>query len=111
MGTKSTHLHEIFGKNVKRLRKLHNWPQEYLAELLGVSRSAVANWELAVHEPDFETIARIAKVLEVRPDELFSYGAGADKLLMIEATMDNVLLALNRHLAKSGLEMRYRKER
>jgi repressor LexA len=48
------------GKNIKRLRKIHNLSQKELAEIAGVSNKAVSTWENDIKEPRMGVIQKIA---------------------------------------------------
>lgn len=52
------------------LRKKKGLTQEALAAQLGVSTSAVGNWEAGIRRPRYETLRRLAEVLEVSLDDL-----------------------------------------
>ena len=45
---------------------------KWLSEELGVNPSTVSKWCTNSSQPDFETIARIAKLLNVELNELFN---------------------------------------
>ena len=62
----------MFGNNLKRLRQDRNLTQQKLADILGVSRSAIGMYEGGEREPDFETLEVIADFFNVRLDELIS---------------------------------------
>ena len=47
-------------EKIKALRDLKGWSQEDLAERLGISRSAVGNYEQGTREPDIETLENLA---------------------------------------------------
>lgn len=49
-------------KNIKKLRTGAGMNQEQLAELLGVTRQTVSNWERGVSMPDMDSLERIALV-------------------------------------------------
>ncbi|WP_430482772.1 LexA family protein [Rossellomorea marisflavi] len=48
------------GKNIKKLRQLHNLSQKELAEIAGVSDKAVSTWENEIKEPRMGVIQKIA---------------------------------------------------
>jgi repressor LexA len=48
------------GKNIKRLREIHNLSQEDLAAIAGVSDKAVSTWENDLKTPRMGTIQKIA---------------------------------------------------
>ena len=59
------------GKRIKALRRSRGWTQDQLAEAVGVTRSAVAQWETG--RAGFEARVRlIAKVFDVPVRELQS---------------------------------------
>jgi len=60
-----------FGKKLKFLRESKGLTQEQLSEKLGMTQEFIARIETAKSNPSFITIFKIAKVLEVRPKELF----------------------------------------
>ena len=59
-----------FGKNIKELRKVKGVTQIQLAQQLQVSYGTVACWEINRHQPDLETIKKIAKFFNVTVDSL-----------------------------------------
>ncbi len=64
-----------FGIRLKRLRKIHNISQEELGKILGVGRTAVANWETNQTEPTGENIKKLADLFRVTTDYLLCYNA------------------------------------
>ncbi len=60
----------VFGRRLRNLRKSKNWLQEDLANRLGISRSAIAQWERGHREPDFNTALTLARMFEVSLDYL-----------------------------------------
>jgi DNA-binding response OmpR family regulator len=64
-----------FGIRLKRLRKIHNLSQEELGKILGVGRTAVANWETNLTEPTNENIKKLADLFKVTTDYLLCYKA------------------------------------
>ena len=50
----------IFSKRVKQLRKDNGWSQDEMAQRLGVTRSAIGNWEQGTREPAYEMLEAIA---------------------------------------------------
>ena len=59
-----------FGDNFKRLRKKHDWTQEQLAEMLGVSSQAVSKWETGNALPDISLLPIIANLFRISVDSL-----------------------------------------
>lgn len=57
-----------FALNLKTLRSEAGYSQQKLAELLGVRRSAIANYESGIREPSLDTLIAICKIFEVSTD-------------------------------------------
>jgi len=58
------------GQRIKLLRLQKNLTQEQLAEIIGISRSALSMYELNEREPDIETIIKFADFFQVSTDYL-----------------------------------------
>lgn len=67
-----------FGEKLKEARKNIGLSQEELAEIIGVSRAAVAKWESNKGLPDIENLKTVAKLLDVSTDYLLDDGATLD---------------------------------
>jgi transcriptional regulator with XRE-family HTH domain len=63
-----------FGERLAHFRRSKGISQKRLAEELGVTQSAIANWERRSVTLSPEQIATLAKVLEVSLDDLFGTG-------------------------------------
>lgn len=61
------------GENVKRLRKAKNVTQEQIAEVLGISVTAVSKWERNETYPDITLLFPLAHYFGVTLDELMGY--------------------------------------
>jgi len=57
-------------KNLKFLRKKNNLSQEALAEILDVSRQAVAKWENEQAFPDIENLIHLSNYFKISLDKL-----------------------------------------
>lgn len=68
------------GNNIKALRRQRGITQETLAERLGVTPSAVGNYERGVSFPKEDVLGRLFGALGCTPNELF----GAESLLSDE---------------------------
>lgn len=55
---------------IKELRSQKKISQQKLADLLGVSRSAVSMWEIDASQPDNETLLKLSEILNVSVDYL-----------------------------------------
>ena len=58
------------GENLRQARTRRLLTQDELAEKAGVSQSTIANIERNNAEPQFRTISKLAKALDVDPTEL-----------------------------------------
>lgn len=55
---------------LRAARKAKGWTQKSLAEKLGLTKSAVSNWENGISTPHYEELTRLADLLEVSLDYL-----------------------------------------
>lgn len=60
----------MFKKRLVELRTDKGLSQYDLAEVLGLSRGQISNYELGTRHPDYETLAKIAAYFEVSTDYL-----------------------------------------
>jgi y4mF family transcriptional regulator len=65
-------LKETFGERVRDRRKELGWNQADLAKLLDTTQSTISDIEKGQHAPNLDTVARIAKILKVDPQDLLS---------------------------------------
>lgn len=54
------------GNRIKKARKQEGLTQEQLAEVIGVSRSAISRWESGDMEPTIKNLAELARTLDVK---------------------------------------------
>lgn len=66
---------ELYQK-LKDLRKVHGYTQEELAELVGVSRQAISQWETGKSYPDIDNLYFLANLYELSLDELYDKKQG-----------------------------------
>lgn len=64
---------KLFGQKVKNLRKLHNFTQEKMSELIDIDVRQVARIEAGESLPSVETLQRMAKILAVTPNDLLNF--------------------------------------
>lgn len=64
------------GNRIRKARAQAGLSQDKLAELVGVSRSALARWESGDNEPTLYNLSRLAIVLHVSCDYLLCIDAG-----------------------------------
>lgn len=58
------------GKKITNLRKKEKITQEKFAELIGVTRQTISNWESNITKPDITQIKEISKIFNTSIDEL-----------------------------------------
>lgn len=58
------------GKKLINLRKQEKMTQEKFAEIIGVTRQTISNWELNTTRPDLNQIEKISKLFHISIDEL-----------------------------------------
>ena len=58
------------GSQIKQRRTELNMSQEALAEKIGVSRSAISNWEIERNYPDLQVIVTLSDILDISLDKL-----------------------------------------
>ena len=85
-----------FDKALREWRRRRKISQQELADLLGVTRNTVINWEAGKSSPDLEKIPAICEALGIPAGDLFSGRAGK-----ISGTED-VLLHNFRLLSPTG---------
>lgn len=63
----------IFGQNLRKLRKTKGLSLDKLGIELGVTGSAISSWELGNKEPNFDMAKKIASYFMVSTDYLFNH--------------------------------------
>ncbi|MDG4882023.1 helix-turn-helix transcriptional regulator [Mesorhizobium sp. WSM4884] len=63
-------IREVFARNLRRHRQRKKLSQEALAHEAGVDRTYVSALERSVYAASIDTVARLARVLEVSPADL-----------------------------------------
>ncbi|WMJ89518.1 helix-turn-helix domain-containing protein [Anaerocolumna sp. MB42-C2] len=61
------------GKKIRNLRLEKNIPQNDLAQILGVSKSTMSNYERNYSTPDPDILVKLAEYFNVSVDYLFDY--------------------------------------
>ena len=64
----------LVGKRIKLARELAGLTQEKLAEIIGVSRTAVVRWERGETDPTIDHLIEMTKALRVSADFLLGTG-------------------------------------
>lgn len=81
-----------FPEKLKSLRNLRGWSQEELAKRLGISRSAIGNYEQGTREPNFEDLEAIADTFNCTISYLLEDDRiGPDDLLVRDCMRDDFM--------------------
>ena len=84
------------GEKLKNLRLSANLTQEQFAEIIGVSRTAVAKWENGYAEPTLQNIVRISEIFDVGTDYLL--GVKRKREPDVFNMSDSAICALNKFI-------------
>lgn len=79
MGKGGPKVNTIFAKTLRKLREEKGLTQKEFGQKLFVNHSTIARWENASRLPDATMIPRIAKCLDVEPQELFQLAAQSEE--------------------------------
>ena len=86
----------VFSDELQKLRKQNNMTQEELADKLGVTKSAISMYENGKRFPDYDTLERIANLLNVNISLFFSQNKKAS--FNIEDAYEKEILEVFRSL-------------
>ena len=78
--------HAALGDNIRKKRSEKNISQEYLAEMLDISRQSISKWENGLSEPSRKNLIQLADILECKLSELLGQEDGSkanDKAFVI----------------------------
>ena len=70
----SSNIRKQFGRQLQRLRRAEGMTQADLAEKAGLSDNHVGAIEHGLRGPSLDTIAHLAKALDIQEWELFNFG-------------------------------------
>lgn len=87
----------MLGKRIKELRKDNNLTQAQLAEILQVTRSAVALWETDKTDPDIKNIIAIVKYFNVTADYLLGLEDESGRKYTVNTSVHNNFGNINFH--------------
>lgn len=63
----------VVGDNIRKIRDLKGLSQEYLANKLGVSQTAIHNLESNETKITLDRLKKIASILEVTPEQILEF--------------------------------------
>lgn len=91
--------------NLKTLRKEKGVTQDYICELLKVSRNCYASWEQGRTEPNVEMLIKLADIFECSVDYLLGRANDVGLVQVSDGGLTNIeknLLAMFRKLDRQG---------
>lgn len=98
---------DLMGKNIVRIRRKNNMTQAELAKKLGVSQSAVNQWENGQRKAKLETVIKMSKVLFCNPKEIIlEFDEDCDCLYSV----NDVFNEINQRLENAKIEEEKAKE-
>lgn len=62
--------YKALGKRIKELRKEHGFTQEILGEKIGVTKSAIVNYETGIRKIPLDTLVKISQLFDIKLDTL-----------------------------------------
>lgn len=68
------------GQKLKAARKKSEYTQMQLAELVGVKKSSISNWERDLNRPSTDMVQKLCDVLGVQPGYFFENGGTQQQL-------------------------------
>lgn len=78
-----------FTEQLKKARKNKGYTQEYIADIMGITKSTYCGYETGKRKPDIEKIKQIADILGVSGDFLLETGNEVlDRLKFAIETVD-----------------------
>lgn len=75
------------GERIKQVRKAVGKTQQEFADVIGLKRNTIANYEIGQIQPSDRTIADICRVFSVS-EEWLRTGAGGDDAMFIKVSKD-----------------------
>lgn len=81
------------GEKIIEKRKNIKYSQEKLADILGITRQTLSNWESNITSPDLKQSKKLCEVFEISMDEL------------VDNDINNILINRTSHLEKKFHEL------
>ena len=95
---------EAFASRLKNLRQTQGISQYGLADALGVSRTSLKNWELAIYMPPIEAVVEIALYFHVATDYLL--GLEESRTIQVNFLSDSMVGALSNLVTTMECDMK-----
>jgi transcriptional regulator with XRE-family HTH domain len=91
----------LLGRRIRQLRKIRMMTQEQLGEKAGVDYKYLGGIERGERNPSTENLAKIAKALGVKIQELFIFGHEIDDVRLLKKNIDELLKEANKKEVKT----------
>ncbi len=75
----------LLPKRLKELRKINNYSQDYVAEVIGKTRQTYSHYETGRRKPPTQTLYMLASLYNVSADDLLHLSIEFDKDVFYEA--------------------------
>lgn len=95
-----------FPERLKYLRKTRGITQTKLGKYLGYRYTAISNYENADHQPDYDTLIKIAEYFDVSVDFLIGFDVSSERLECIPEEIH--MLQMYRNLSLEEKEAIFR---
>lgn len=104
----------IFAANMKKLRAVHNYTLEHVAEFVGVSIAQASRWESsdpkAFRFPGHEKIDKIADLYRIAIADLFTPNGAATKSMELKSSEEDAIMIFERLLRDGKIGVRKTKK-
>ena len=86
-----------FGDKIRAYRKACALSQPQLAEILGVTKNSITNWETGISRPELQMIPKLCQALSISADLFFGMPASKTALDKSELTHMNLYRSLDHY--------------
>ena len=94
-----------FGEKLSKERKLNNYTQEQLAEILGVSRQTVSKWELDIVYPETDKLVKLGELFHCSMDYLLKESVDDKGDAKLGKERESLLSPKNKRRVKKTLKI------
>ncbi len=81
---------KLLGKRLKEIRKYRKITQEQVAEFVGIETPSISNIENGKYFPTAENLDKILKILDVKPNDIFTFESLSDKDELIKEMLTSM---------------------
>lgn len=93
----------LVGKRIRQAREMADFTQEKLADMIGVSRTAVVRWESGETDPTIDHLIKMTVILDVSADFLLGTGGNnqmVDVLKNLASTLNQIVSEMEQENSK-----------